>query len=81
MKISILLFARAKELAGAATVDVEVAEGSTIADVRQALIVECPALSAIADSLFWAVNNEYVTSDHRIKSEDVVASFPAVSGG
>lgn len=81
MNVSVQLFARARELAGAGTVCVDVAEDATVGDVRAALVREYPALEPIAGSLLVAVDADYATDAQRLQPGQVVACFPPVSGG
>ncbi len=81
MQISVLLFARAKELAGVPMAELTVADTACVADVRNALLQQYPELSGIAASLLWAVNHEYATADRRVLEADSIACFPPVSGG
>ena len=81
MKQRILLFARARDLAGGDSVEVEIPEGATVGEMRAALLAQVPALSPIAGSLFVAVNNSYASDETKIMAGAEVACFPPVSGG
>ena len=81
MQISILLFARAKELAGVPMAEVNLADTACVADVKDAVLEKYPQLGGIAASLLWAVNNEYAPMDRQILEADSIACFPPVSGG
>ncbi|MCA9035960.1 MAG: molybdopterin converting factor subunit 1 [Planctomycetaceae bacterium] len=81
MRLSVLLFARARELARTSRAEVEVPESASVADIRDALLQIHPELTTLSSSLLWAVNNAYVTLDHLVVSSDEVACFPPVSGG
>ncbi|MFG0297064.1 MAG: MoaD/ThiS family protein [Maioricimonas sp. JB045] len=81
MNVSVQLFARARDLAGAGSVSVELPEGATVGDVRAALARAYPALQPIAQSLLVAVDADYATDAQRLQPGQVVACFPPVSGG
>lgn len=81
MNVSVQLFARARDLAGAETVCVDVADNATVGDVRAALVRTYPALEPIAGSLLVAVNADYATDTQPVQPGQVVACFPPVSGG
>jgi sulfur-carrier protein len=81
MKLSVLLFAAAREIAGAESVELDLPETVTIAQVQSALLQSVPDLTTRSGTLLWAVNNEYASADHVLRSTDVVACFPPVSGG
>ena len=80
MKIEVQFFARARDLAGAETVRVELNEGRAVADLRSILVNDYPELKPIAATLLFAVGNDYVTDEATLTGESV-ACFPPVSGG
>lgn len=81
MRLRILLFAAAREIASRESVEVEIPELGSIAQARSALLTAVPALESRASTLLWAVNNEYAADDRILLSNDAVACFPPVSGG
>ena len=81
MKISIQLFAVAKELAGCEAVEVELPKGATVADLRQALVAGAPALAGILGQLKFAVDEEYAAEQAPLREGAKVACIPPVSGG
>ena len=81
MKLSVKLFARAKDLAGAGQVVLELPESATVADVRRALTSAHPALAPLASSLLIAVGTDYAGDQQAIPADSDVACFPPVSGG
>ncbi len=86
MKISVLLFAAAREIAGCESLAVEVSgittnDAPTIGDLRAGLLHAEPRLAGISRSLLWAVNNEYANDSRLVSESDSVACFPPVSGG
>lgn len=81
MKLDVKLFARAKDLAGAGTVQLELAEHAKVADLRKALAERIPALSSLAPKLLVAVGTEYADDGMTVNPALEVACFPPVSGG
>ncbi len=81
MKVSIFLFAAAREAVGKEAVELELPVAATVSAARSALLESYPALTPRARNLLWAVNNEYASDDRVLKAADVVACFPPVSGG
>lgn len=81
MKVRVKLFAVAKERAGSEVVTVEVADGATVADVRQALIAAVPALASVVPHALWAVDAEYAADTARVTEQSEIALIPPVSGG
>jgi molybdopterin converting factor small subunit len=81
MIIRVKLFAAARELAGCSELPVEVREGATIDDVRQAVDAASPVLRPILPHSLWAVDAAYVSSDSPVTERSEVAVIPPVSGG
>jgi sulfur-carrier protein len=79
--VSVRLFARARDLAGAQTVDVELSDAPTVGELRRRLGEQFPALDPLLNHLLIAVNEEYVPDDAPIPARARVACFPPVSGG
>jgi len=80
MTLTVKLFARARDLAGA-TVDVDVADGASVAALRAALAAARPALAGFLSRCAVAVNGEYAADGHAVGPGDEVAVLPPVSGG
>ncbi len=81
MKVHVRLFARARDLAGASEVAVELPAGATVADLRRALAAGCPALTPILARSALAVDNDFAADDLVLPSSPVIALLPPVSGG
>jgi molybdopterin converting factor subunit 1 len=81
MTIVVRLFAAARELAGRSEVEVNVAEGATVADLRRALVGQCGSLAALADRSLVSINAEYAAEDLPLAPGDEAALIPPVSGG
>ena len=76
------LFAILRERAGRESIEVDLAEGATVADAIGALS-KLPALVGVLDRLpvQMAVNREYATMDTRLAAQDELALIPPISGG
>jgi len=81
MRISILVFAKLRDLVGAPRLDRDVAAGSTVEGVWQALAGEFPAAAPYRASLSAAVNAAYAKFATPVAEGDEVAFLPPVSGG
>jgi molybdopterin converting factor subunit 1 len=81
MKISVKLFAVARQRAGASTVDVEVPAVATAGQLRRALAEQCPKLKDILPHSRIAVANEYADDSVPVSATVEVALIPPVSGG
>jgi sulfur-carrier protein len=81
VKVCIRLFAVAKDIAGCDSLWLELPEGSTVAQLRERLAVEMPALAAVLPQVLFAIGNDYVRDDTLIFERSDVACIPPVSGG
>ena len=79
--LSVLLFAAARDLAGADRVAVELAPGATVADLRAALAARVPALAGLMANSAVAVNHDFADDARVVEAGDEVAVVPPVSGG
>jgi molybdopterin converting factor subunit 1 len=79
--MKVLLFARARELAGSAEIEVSVLPGMRIADLRRLLAERYPRLAELLPHCAAAVNDEYANDDTVLAAADEVAVLPPVSGG
>jgi len=80
MTLDVLLFASYADSAGAARVQVSVAEGATIAEVVAAVHAGWPAIRLPARPLV-AVNHRYAEPDLVVSATDELALIPPVAGG
>ena len=81
MRVTVRLFARLRDIAGAAELPREVGAGATVATIWQELVDDFPELAPYAHSISSAVNADYARMDRRVSEGDEVAFLPPVSGG
>jgi molybdopterin converting factor subunit 1 len=81
MKVEVKLFARARDVAGADTVSVEVPDSAKVADLRAALALMFPELEPLVPNLLVAVDNQYADDETTLDDSTEIACFPPVSGG
>jgi molybdopterin converting factor subunit 1 len=81
MKVRVKFFAILRERAGTSEVAKDLAEGSTVADLWRQLQKDYPKLDVPGIRLLYAVNQDYVGVDHKLKDQDEVVFVPPVSGG
>ena len=80
MTVLVLLFARYREAAKAASIEVEVPQGATLADVWSQVRARLPGLSRDEQPLF-SCDRVYARQDRTITGREEIAVFPPVSGG
>ncbi len=80
-QVVVRLFAVARDLAGAATVELALHADATIADLRLALVKRMPQLAVYGASLRFAIDNDYAEDATIIPAGAEIACIPPVSGG
>ena len=80
MKITILAFSIARDIFESSSIEIELPERSTTADLKAYLNSQYPALQQLATYLI-AVNSEYSSEQTIIQEGDEIAIIPPVSGG
>lgn len=80
MRVTVRLFARYREAAGAAALDLEVPARATLAQVWEGVRERVPALRGEARPLL-ACDQEYAAPERILTGAEDIAAFPPVSGG
>jgi sulfur-carrier protein len=81
MPVTVRLFARLKDIAGADELRRDLGQATTVRDVWDLLVAEWPALAPYAASLSCAVNAQYARMHSAVSDGDEIAFLPPVSGG
>jgi molybdopterin converting factor subunit 1 len=81
MRVTVRLFARLRDIAGAPDLAREVPPGSTAADVWRTLVTEFPEMARYDSSISTAVNADYAKMTTALSDNDEIAFLPPVSGG
>ncbi len=81
MKVSVRLFAGLHDLVGRRELEMELADGATVGDLRRQLVSQYPAVEPLMNALVCAVDEEYVSNDRHLRPGDEVALIPPISGG
>ncbi len=81
MKVRVLYFAVARELAGTREDDLVLAPGATIGEARRAIERAHPALGASDARLRVAKNEAFAADGETLAEGDVLAILPPVAGG
>lgn len=79
--MTVLLFAAAREAAGAGTVALDLPEAATVADAFARLASGHPALGAVLRSCRAAVDEEFAPPGSALRDGATLAVLPPVSGG
>jgi molybdopterin converting factor subunit 1 len=79
--VTVRLFARLRDIAGAAELTRDVAPGTTVGSLWRQLIAEFPDLSNYERVISSALNADYARMDQPVRDGDEVAFLPPVSGG
>jgi molybdopterin converting factor subunit 1 len=81
IKIYVVFFAGARDIVGKSRLEMEIPALTTVAELRELLMVKFPRLENLARRAAFAVNEIFVLSDTLLVENDEVAFLPAVSGG
>jgi molybdopterin converting factor subunit 1 len=81
MRVTVRLFARLRDIAGAAELARDVAPGATVHSLWRGLAEEFPPLGEYERAISTAVNEDYARMDAEVHDGDEVAFLPPVSGG
>ena len=81
MRVRILFFAMAREAAGSSSVELEVPEGATVSQAREAIGERFPALRARLEHFRFAVDREFAGPETPLHQGAELAVIPPVSGG
>jgi molybdopterin synthase catalytic subunit len=81
MQVRVRLFARARDLARADAVVLDLPGGATAGDLRRRLAEAHPALGGLLERSALAVNNEFAEDGLTLPHHAEVALLPPVSGG
>jgi molybdopterin converting factor subunit 1 len=81
VRVTVRLFARLRDIVGAAELSRDVGPDATIGGVWRQLVEDFPDLARYERSISTAVNADYARMDQAVRDGDDVAFLPPVSGG
>jgi molybdopterin converting factor subunit 1 len=81
MRVTVLCFARLRDLAGLREWSCDLPDRATVHDAWQALVTARPAADAMRAAISCAVNADFATMETPVHDGDEVAFLPPVSGG
>ena len=81
MRVRGQFFSQLRDLAGATELDVDLAEGATIADLLEKIYEKRPALRAHDKTTLVGVGVEFVDRNYVIELGDEISIMPPLQGG
>lgn len=81
MRVKVLMFARLRDVAGAAELERDVPDGAAIRDVWDGLVEDHAGLEPFTASVSCARNDDYARMTTAVANGDCIAFLPPVSGG
>jgi molybdopterin converting factor subunit 1 len=81
MRVTVRLFARLRDIAGASELARDVSAGVTVRGVWRELVGEFPELESYERTISTALNADYARMDQPVSDGDEIAFLPPVSGG
>ncbi len=81
MQVKVLFFATLRDKAGVRSVELQLAPGTTIGDLKTTLIEKYPNLNGLMEHCLASINHEYRFDESEITADAEIAFFPPVSGG
>jgi MoaE-MoaD fusion protein len=81
VRVRVRLFARYREALGRERLEVDLPEDGTVESAWSAVADRHPELAPYRPFTLFAVGQDYVSPDHRLRPDDELCLFPPVSGG
>jgi molybdopterin synthase catalytic subunit len=81
VRVRVRLFARYREALGRERLEVDLPEGGTVESAWSVVADRHPVLAPYRPFTLFAVGQDYVSPEHRLRPDDELCLFPPVSGG
>ena len=81
MRVRVRLFARYREALGRERIEVDLPDDGTVESAWSAVANRHPELAPFRPFTLFAVGQDYVSPEHRLRPDDELCLFPPVSGG
>jgi molybdopterin synthase catalytic subunit len=81
VRVRVRLFARYREALGRDRLEVDLPEDGTVESAWSAVADRHPELAPYRPFTLFAVGQDYVSPEHRLRPDDELCLFPPVSGG
>lgn len=79
--IKVLFFATLRDKAGTKSLELDIAPGATVRDVKDTVIRQFPGIQETIEHCLVSLNHEYSDDPAEIPLAAEIAFFPPVSGG
>ncbi len=81
IKVQVLFFATIRAIIGFKEMEIELAAGSNVRDLKQKITEMYPHASPAMESMLTAVNRIFSDDDTSLPDQAEIAFFPHISGG
>jgi len=81
MRVHVELYAQLRELAGLSTMQVDLPDRATVAELIEQICQLKPALGAHDKNILVGVGVDFVQRDHVLSEDEEIAIMPPVQGG
>ena len=81
MKIKVTLYYHLKQKAGTGSLEIEMPESATIADLKKSLEKQYPALRTYLDNIMILMDKKIVLDEDKLKNNAEVSFLTPVGGG
>jgi len=81
VRVRVRLFARYREALGRERIEVDLPDDGTVESAWSAVANRHPELAQYRPYTLFAVGQDYVSPEHRLRPDDELCLFPPVSGG
>jgi molybdopterin converting factor small subunit len=81
VKLRVQFYAQLRDLAGVASLDVDLADGAAVSDLLEKVYEEIPVLRAQDKNILVGAGLEFVDRKFKLKSGDEISVMPPVQGG
>ncbi len=81
MIVCVKLFAAARQIAQRDAVEIELADGASVGELRLQMAATMPELADLLGHVLFAIDSEYADDPTKIPAGADIACIPPVSGG
>jgi len=81
MRVHVQFYSQLRDLTGAQSLDVDLADKATVADLLEKVYAKTPALRSRDKSILVGAGVEFVDRNYELKAGDEISIMPPVQGG